>query len=278
MFHTKPDARGFTIIELMLATSLSAVVVIVFVAMLFSTYQTSVRNNAILDMTGTIQNALSFIERDVRYSVSYETGIASPFTDGNAPSGGWKHSGNPAGVTNRTLILKSYATANNPFSPSRQSVFVNGSLTNPYIPADALLNCSTAPPAGSLYLNPQLPYITIYFASSGKLMRRIITDSTTTVCNGAVTYQKQSCPTGTGSGCFAKDETIATGVTTFSIDYYQQLDTPIPTFALLDPYKTTNPDDLATADNINATLTLRKTVGSENIDRSMSITVSRINN
>ncbi len=278
MFHTNRLSRGFTVVELMLATSLSAVVVVVFVAMLFSAYQTSVRNNAILDMTSSIQVALSFIERDVRYSLSYGTGISTPFTDSNAPGGGWKHAGNPAGATNRTLILKSYATANNPFSPSRQSVFVNGGLTNPYIPADALLNCSTTPPAGSLYLNPQLPYVTIYFISNGKLMRRILTDTSTTVCNGAVAYQKQSCPTGSGNGCFVKDEIIASNVVEFSIDYYQQLDTPTPSFALLDPYKATDPDDLATADNINATLTLRKTIGSENIDRSMSITVSRINN
>ncbi|MFZ1812078.1 MAG: hypothetical protein WAU02_00960 [Candidatus Saccharimonadales bacterium] len=275
-YHT--NASGFTIVELVLASSISIVVVSVFVSLLFTTYQSSTRNKVVLDMTGRLQTSLSFIERDVRYSVAYLTGISSPFSDSNAPAGGWTHKGSPASSTNRALILKSYATANNPFSPTRQAVYVNGSVSNPYIPADALLNCSTTPPAGSLYLNPQLPYMTIYFVSSGKLTRRIITDTTTSLCNGAVTYQKQSCPTGTGGSCLAKDEIITEDVAGLSIDYYQQLDTPTPSFALLDPYKATNPDDLATADNINATVTLNKTVGGKTINRSMSITVSRINN
>ncbi len=282
MPHTSPTkssrGSGFTIVELLLASTLSAMVVIIFVTLLFSTYQVSVRNKATLDMVGSLQSALSFLERDVRYSLAYVTTATTPFTDSNAPVGGWTHKGTPASSSNRVLLLKSYATVNNPFSPTRLSAYVNGSLTNPYIAADALLNCSTTPPAGSLYLNPQLPYMTIYFVSNGKLIRRILTDTTTTLCNNVSVYQKQSCPTGNGGVCAAKDEVIAENVVGFDVAYYQQLDTPVPTFSLLDPYKTTNPDDLAAADNISVTVTMRRTVSSETIDRSLSITVSRVNN
>lgn len=277
-FPTKKCSAGFTIVELLIAVSLSAVVVTVFIALLFSTYQASGRNKLLLSMTSSMQIALSQMERDVRYSAGYDKSVAVPFNDSNSPAGGWTYKGTPASPENRALLLRSYATVNNPFSPQRQSAYVDGRLPNPYVVEDPLLNCSITPPAGALYLNPQLPYMTIYFLSNGSLVRRILTDTTTTLCNGASVYQKQSCPGGTGGSCRAKDEVILENVSSFAIDYFQQLDTPIPTFSLLDVYADTNPDDLAAADNISITLTVQNTLGGETISRSMSVTVSRINN
>lgn len=275
MYRTK--SSGFTIVELLLAVSLSAVVVVVFVAIIMTSFLRSGRNTVQLELNGNLQLALTDVERDIRYSTVYSTGLPSPFSDTNAPSGGWTHRGTPSDSNKRVLILKSNATTNNPYSPTRTPIYVNGGLVNPYVTQDPLLNCSTTPPLGTLYINPQLPYYVIYFVQNGNLYRRIITDTTTTVCNGATQYQKQSCPTGTGGTCTVKDEVIATDVVKFTVNYYQQTDDPTPTFILLDPYKTTSPDDLALADNIEVIIGLQRTVNSSPVTAQLSVTATRIN-
>jgi len=277
MSHTRLHQRGFTIVELLLAVSLSSVVVVVFIGMIMNTYIRSGRNTVQLELNGNLQNALVDVERDIRLSTKYSTVLPSPFSDPNAPSGGWTHRGTPSDEDKRVLILKANATTNNPYSPSRQPLYVHGGLANPYIVQDALLNCSSTPPNGTLYINPQLPFYIVYFVDNNKLYRRILTDTSTTVCNGAQQYQKQSCPSGTGGSCTAKDEIIATDVTKFSVDYYQQTDDPSPTFVLLDPYKTVDPDNLALADNLHVTIGLQRTIDSVPVTAELSITATRIN-
>lgn len=277
MYHTKHRERGFTIVELLLAVSLSAVVVSVFIAILMTSYLRLGRNTIQLELNGNLQNALSDVERDIRFSTTYSNDLPAPFSDAYAPSGGWTHRGSPADEDKRALILKASATTNNPYSPTRTPIYLNGGIPNPYITQEPLLNCSNTPPLGTLYLNPQLPFYVIYFVDNGNLYRRVVTDTTTTVCNGAQQYQKQSCPTGTGGTCTVKDEVISTDVTRFSVDYYQQTDDPAPTFVLLDPYKTVSPDDLALADNIEVTIGLQRAIDSVPVVAELSIIATRIN-
>lgn len=277
MYRIKSREKGFTIVELLLAVTVSSIVIIVFIGMIMTTYLRFGRNTVQLELNGNLQNALADVERDIRFSTKYSTGLPSPFSDTNAPSGGWTHKGTPTDADKRALILKANATTNNPYSPTRQPLYVNGGLTNPYIIQDPLLNCSTTPPAGTLYINPQLPFYIVYFVSNNNLYRRIVTDTSTTVCNGAQQYQKQSCPTGTGGSCTVKDEIIATDVTRFSVNYYQQTDDPTPTFVLLDPYKTVNPDDLALADNIEVIIRLQRTIDNVPVAAELSVTATRIN-
>ena len=277
MYHIKSREKGFTIVELLLAVSLSVVVIGVFIGIIMTSYLRFGRNTIQLELNGNLQNALVDVERDIRFSTTYATGLPTPFVDTNAPSGGWTHRGTPSDANKRVLVLKASATTNNPYSPSRAPIYVNGGVTNPYITQDPLLNCSNIPPLGTLYINPQLPFYIIYFVENNNLYRRIVVDSSTTVCNGAQQYQKQSCPTGTGGSCTVKDEIIATDVTRFSVNYYQQTDDPTPTFVLLDPYKTVSPDDLALADNLQVTIGLQRTIDSVPVAAELSVTATRIN-
>lgn len=272
-----PKNSGFTIVELLLALGLSAMIVVIFVWSMMVTYLRSGANAVQLELNGNLQVALNDIERDVRYSIGYGTSLTSPFSDPNAPAGGWTHRGTPANANQRVLLLRSNTTVTNPFAPSRVPVYINGGVANPYIAQDPQLNCSTTPPAGTLYLNPQLPFYTVYFVDNGTLYRRKITDTTTITCNGTVQYQKTSCPTGSGGSCVVKDEIMATNVVRFSINYYEQVDTPIPTFNLLDPYRTISPDDLAQADNVEIIIGMQRVVDSQVVSAELSNIATRMN-
>lgn len=271
---------GFTVVEVLVALPLFVIVAAVFISALVYGMQSAAFNQANLEITSSLNVALDGLERDVRYSTGFQTGIASPFADASQPAGGWTHKGTPTDVNKRVLILSSPSTVTNPLALNRVPVYINGSLTNPYQAIDPTLNCSTTPPSGTLYINPQVPFKTIYFVDGTTLYRRILIDTTTTLCNGPP-YQKQSCPTGTGGTCTVKDEKILDNVVRFSIDYYNyaepQTQPAPPVLTLLDTYAVSNPDDIALADNVEITLTLRRSIGVKNVEKQLSLRVNRIN-
>lgn len=268
---------GFTIVELMIAMPLISLIVVVFIDLLFTAMIASSQNKTQLELNAESQTALSTLERDVRYSSSFLTGLYSPLNDPNAPSGGWKIAGTPTDSNRRVLMLKSLATTDNPLSLNRQPVYIDGSISNPYADADPQLNCSSAPSTGSLHLNPQLPFVTIYFLNGNDLYRRILTDTSTKLCGGASQYQQTSCPTGGPTPCTVKDELVTSDVQEFAVDYYQQNDTPLPTFSLIDPYATPTPDDINLASQAVIRLKLQKTVSNKTVSSNMNLTVGRIN-
>lgn len=277
MYHTSNQQSGYTIFELVVAITLSVTVVVIFISVMMSTYLRSGENVTQLELNGNLQVALNDIERDIRYSSVYSKNLSVPFSDSNAPAGGWTFKGTPVDANKRVLILRASATENNPFSNQRSPVYINGGLVNPYAESDPRLNCSSTPPAGTLRLNPQLPYYVIYFVQNNVLYRRILTDTATAICNGVVQYQKTSCPTGSGAGCLAKDEVIASDVVQFSVNYYERADTPSTVLEAIDPYRATNPDDLAQADNVEVILKLERTIAGKLVSSTLSIMATRVN-
>lgn len=277
MYHTNNRRGGYTIVELIVAVVLSVSIVVIFISIMMTTYLRSGENVTQLELNGNLQVALNDIERDIRYSSVYSKNLTAPFSDSNAPAGGWTFKGTPANTNKRVLILKANATENNPFSNQRSSVYINGGLTNPYAEIDPQLNCSTTPPAGTLRLNPQLPYYVVYFVQNNILYRRTLTDTTTTICNGVVQYQKRSCPTGAGAGCQAKDEVIANDVAQFSVNYYERSDTPDTVIEAIDPYRATDPDELDQADNVEVVLKLQKTIAGKLVSSTLSVMATRVN-
>jgi len=269
--HTKSSARpGFTIIELLLVLPLAAVIVTVFVSILIITLQFATRNKTQLDQVGTSQLALNQLERDVRYSTEYLESMPPEFSDPSANGFGetWSHRGSPYADSNkRVLLLRSFATDGNPYAPERTPIYTDS----------AEFNCSATPPGGTLYLNPQLSYLTIYFVKSNTLYRRILTDTATPTCGSPDVYQKQSCPTGTGGNCEAKDEIMATNVSAFRVNYYIQEDDPEPTFTLINPYSGSPADPVDSATNILVELDLEQEVAGKPIKTELELNVSRLN-
>lgn len=279
---------GFSLVELMIAMLLIGTILSVFITALLSMLDVSSRNQVQLELNGENQVALDTIERDVRLATTFATALPTQFSDQYGPAntnegwtGSWTYKGVEPGNPNspyKVLILGEKASVGNPLAANRKPVFIKGFLTNPYATADVALNCTEASP-GTLVANYKLPYYLVYFVRDNTLYRRTLTDTTTELCNGPQ-RQKQSCPRQDATPhttCRARDEIMATNVSEFRIDYYLQLDTPMPTFELVDAYNSTNADILASVDNVVISLTMQKPAFGTVIESRLSVRVSRVN-
>lgn len=281
--HTE---SGFTLVELLIATILSSVVVIVFIGTLLNMISTADRFRVQLELNGETQMALDTVERDVRLSTGFAATLPStaPFTDSYGPTntdqgwgGTWSYRGtDPDNATspNKTLILRLNSTVTNALASNRTLTYIEGFTTNPYATIEPTYNCTTA-----LTVNYKLPYYSIYFVRDNTLYRRTVTDTSTALCNGPQ-RQKQSCPredVTPASNCQAYDEILAENVSGFRVTYYQQEDTPTPTFTDLDVYNGTAVTDFDTVDNILITISMSEKAAGKPITSELSIRVSRIN-
>lgn len=284
------SAEGFTLIELLISLVLCGVIVTVFVSTLFTMMRTATIQKTQLELSQQNQIALDTIERDVRVAKAFDTTPSyTTFVDKYGPTntnedwtGTWTYKGTDA--NHRVLILRESATSTNPLQVSRTPVYAKGFIDNPYADTDANLNCtaynaSTAPTGGLAY-NPMLPYYIIYFVRDGNLYRRILTDTTTALCN--TQYQKQSCPsidTSRPATCLANDELITTNVASFTVTYNTlTYDTNgAVTTTDINAYSLTDSDIFSEIDNIVVTLRLQKTVGGSTPNTTLSVRVSRVN-
>ncbi len=237
---------GFSVVELATVIAVLAILATSFFVAFITLYSSSARSSKDLALDMDNQQAMSIIERDIRYSFAFEKDINSN-TNVRDDFGYDTIAGSLSSITYsgtsstlRALILAGYATTTNPSSKTRQTIY----LTTPF-------SCATA-----MYDNAQLPYYTAYFARNGKLYRRINPDTTSATCNGAP-QQKQSCPPDApgawNARCKANDEVIANNVTAFTLTYYDNSSpgTPIDVYNAPDPTEALN-----AADSVEVTLTL----------------------
>lgn len=283
------DQAGFSLIELLLATILSTMIVVVFVSALLTMVRTATAQKTQLELTGQGQLALDIVERDIRLATSFDTTIPTQFTDSYGPSmttsgwsGTWSYKGSDA--ANRVLILSQIATTTPPLSDTRTPVYVRSSTSNPY-GQPTIFNCtpySEATPYGSLSQNYRLPYYFVYFVRDNTLYRRTLTDTTTSLCNGPQ-YQKRSCPREDihkPTGCLAHDEIIVRDVSRFTIAYYQhesRSSQPYLNFLDLNVYDSNSPNIFDEANSVVVTLGLEKKVNGEPQNSELSVRVGRVN-
>jgi len=257
---------GVTIIELTVVITILPIIIALFIYAVFASVNASTKSKAQLELDTGVRDAMNVIERDVRYSVAFDKTVPAEYSDPYGPNNSgtngaeaWNFTGVPAASSDRILILSVPATTQAGVSNAREPVYVDGSY-----------NCST-----ERTYNPEHTYITIYFVRGGTLYRRILTDTTTTVCNGPQN-QKQSCPADIYPWnviCEAKDEVIATNVSSFSIDYYvNQVATPISNV-----YTSSDPDILNTADDAEVTLTLSRQFAGETISGTSTLRIAKVN-
>ena len=122
------DQAGFSLIELLLATILSTMIVVVFVSALLTMVRTATAQKTQLELTGQGQLALDIVERDIRLATSFDTTIPTQFTDSYGPSmttsgwsGTWSYKGSDA--ANRVLILNQIATTTPPLNENRTPIY-----------------------------------------------------------------------------------------------------------------------------------------------------------
>lgn len=88
--RTGTNQEGFTIVELAVVISVTAVVAVVFLGIVANFYVTITRNNELADMTINSQNLLRSTVENIRYGNGVEQ--TNTISDPNAPSGGWNTS------------------------------------------------------------------------------------------------------------------------------------------------------------------------------------------
>ena len=248
-------------IELLVTITLIPIVVLTFITMLYVVIYEGKRQAAQVELEEDVRLAISSVENDVRVSTSFETVIASPFSDPYGPDNAgaaWSFAG--AGSSSRALILSGISTSTNSGSASRMPVYSDGPT----------YNCTT-----EMSLNPVLQYVTIIYLRDQTLYRRLLTDTTTTRCTPTIA-QKQTCPgslTGTWPTiCKARDEVLARNVTSFSVDYYvERAATPT------DVYSDPTPENMSLMDDALITLTLTGTGTGKDATTTQSLRIARLN-
>lgn len=174
-------------------------------------------------MTYEAQVAMDAIENNVAIASSFltatDSGISDPYPP-TANGGAWSYRGES--TSSRSLILRSFSTTTHPQqrgASSRLPVFIGS-------PSGS--ECQTQ----NLNYNDAEEYNTVIFLKNSTLYRRVLVRTANQYCNPGQ-YQKLSCPsqvdlTAAGQGtrnasCQADDEVLATNVTNFSVQYFDNV-------------------------------------------------------
>ncbi len=137
------DARGFTLVELTVVISVTAVIAVVFLYVISNYFVTITRNNELADMTINSQNLLRTTVENIRFGNGVET--TNTISDPNAPSGGWNTSN-----TSFVIVI-------------------------PVPAVDTSKNYIIDPNTGSPYMNEL-----VYYKSGSTLMERILANPSAT--------------------------------------------------------------------------------------------------
>lgn len=206
--------QGLTIVELLVVMVVLGILFPIF-SFILATYRDTYTLNDQVKMSTAAKQALWYMDDRVKVASTFMATAPSPFSDaygphdaGTAGAEAWSYKGDS--TTSRVLITRSYATSTNALNTGRQPVFVN----------TPEFNCTT-----QMYYQPQLTFLSIYFVKNETLYRRVLTDTTSSLCAGNTQQQRQSCPPYITSGrhvsCQANDEVLLTNVANFSVAYYQ---------------------------------------------------------
>lgn len=246
---------GFTLVELMTVVVIIGIILPVIAAIMIYAYRGANDANSRVQASSQLKQALNSMESDVKLATDFLMVVPSGFTDpygqvnaGTNGANAWNYKGGGAGQ--RILITSNLATTARSGSDGRQLVYVNSG--NPKY------DC-----AGNMYYQPILSYTTIYFLNNKTLYRRILTNTSLSLCQAQ--SQLQSCPPYLSSTwnaiCKANDEAIATNITKFDIAYYQ-LNGSQPSTQIDPTFSSNNSTTLEDADYVMITLTATNSSGS----------------
>ena len=271
--HTNQAARsgekGLTIVELVLVIVLLGILFPIFASLLVTMYHDSFYLNDKVKSSAQITQALFYMEENVRSANSFQTAVASRFSDfygahnaGTAGAQAWSHKGDS--VKSRVLITQNYSTTTNSLNSGRQPVFTNSPS----------FNCTT-----ELYYQPQLTYMTLYFVKDQTLYRRLLTDKVTPLCPSNTQQQKQTCPpyisdASRHGSCEAYDEALVNNVTDFTVAYYQ-VSIDGTSKQIDDTYTSTDAMVLAPADYATVTITVSSRGGA--VSNTMTQRMTKVN-
>lgn len=185
------QSSGVTIVEVVVAITLSTVVAIGLMPLLLHTFTGNTRASAEASLQHSADSALSVVSTNIARSQRFLTTPDHSNTTSPAPSG-WTGS-------DSVLIIRQAATTAAPQNPSRQPVYTGAGGTN---------NCTTV--RTPVFIN------LVYYLHDRTLYQRTITPTLYGTCSNVGIFQKTSC-----LNCSDKPKDIALtkNVSDFSISY-----------------------------------------------------------
>ena len=212
--HHKNSKAGFTLVEMMI---IAPIVILVIGTIVYSIVQLTgdaiaARSSAIL--IGTVQTALDRIEADTELSGAF---LAKNNMTLSTPQGYNNGVQNFTSVSDNgsMLILNTFVTDSNPATPSRGLVYL---ANQPYSCTDDKLAQNQVMTMNTVYFTKVDPATQL-----NELWRRTLAvyNYGTKDCAGVTPWQRPSCSPGTtGSLCTTQDDKLVSGVTDFSVQYY----------------------------------------------------------
>lgn len=233
--HKSSSSPGLTTVELIIAIGIATLILVSLISLLTHIFSTRTHTIQQIALTKQAQDAVDTIARDLRYTNRLLKTSNVPDPDVSwSPIGEWNFNGQSE--SSRQLLLEVPATTKSYHSPDNSLVFEQ-----------------TTPDCASL-----APYImtnVVYFVKDANLYRRTIIPQGVTACPEPI-FQKQSCHNPTAAPeCKESDILIASDVTNFSVQYYEQPFDADP----INAYDTTLPADfLDTTKTARISLTIKK--------------------
>ena len=235
-------SSGFTIVELIITVTVSAILAGILFGPLDDLYRSNVKSLTKVVQTTDTRSALRTIQQNIALSSEFlaQNTVADPAgTEWNATDG--------SGVNNVLITSNNATTIDASLDTSNTRQLVTD------------LGCNT--PVKNNY---------VYFVSDKTLYRRLIKNVSTATCNSMVVGQKQTCAAGYDSqpykdSCQGVDAKILTGVSSFTIEYY----------AL--PADTTTITDPTAASTVVLKVTSERGTGNNLTSFNTSLRISRIN-
>lgn len=201
---------GFTLAEVLIIAPIVILVIGTFVVFIINITGEVIKTKAAIDTVGDTQNALRYIQSDIRLSTGFAdtTGtVTTPQGSGN-DAAAWTNSG----TSSTNLILTRIATTYSPINPNSLIVYTN----SPF-------NCTV----GNREQNTAYTYYSVYFVSGGSLWQRNILKNYPTVLTSlcSTPWQLPSCTlanvTAVPAICKVQDTEVATNVSSFTVQYYR---------------------------------------------------------
>ena len=268
-WHLKNRAAGFTLIEMLVVAPIVILLIGTIIYAIVQLTGDALSERASAELINDVHSSLDRIESDTKVSGAFLATNNMPLT---SPQGSDDSTANFTSVTSGddVLILNTFVTDANPNDPNRSLVYL----------ANMPNSCASV----NLEQNQVMTMNTVYFTkanSSGvnELWRRTLAVNgyASRDCSGVTPWQRPSCTPGlTGTMCQAQDELLLSGVSEFSIEYFNAASDTSPSAAAQNTTITTRQTAMDLTDTIQVTLKAEATSAGRDIAQQGTIRVTRV--
>lgn len=240
-------SAGFTLVEVLVIAPLVLLLVGVLVGAIVVLTGDTLRSQGQASMTHELQNALNYIERDIRQSETFMS------ASGALPSPQGSNNGTAQFTTGNALLILQTRVTTNPFADNRELV----------VYADQPNACSSP----DAIQNTPLTMTVVYFLRDNSLWRRTILPANTATGAGVCQQpgEVNSCtPTVSHSRCTQSDMRLVRNADTSTIEYFSSPagTTPIAATAA------------ASARSVNVNLNTTRTIAGRELSRAQQLRTS----